>query len=161
MPGRVEPGWVAHGRIDIVGRDRGQARARPAHGVAVWGMVGQDSTWRVEQSSARQNQARPAMTGQGHEGSVSAGQDWAKPNRAWHDQQNWTGGGGKGSVRQCRARQDRAGPVLVRIGRGRLGQDRAGPSIWCRSIPHIPGALLSLALACACSVSLGPAGKPI
>ena len=63
---------------------------------------------RVQQRSARQDQESPGRTGQSHEGSISAGQEWAKPNRAWYGQQNWTG-----AARRA---------VLDNVGLSRIGQ---------------------------------------
>ena len=73
---------------------------------------GRTAPVRVQQSSARQDQASSGRTRQDHEGSLSAGQDWAKPNRAWCGQQNWTG-----AARRA---------VLDGEGPGRIGQSQFG-----------------------------------
>ena len=73
-------------------------------------------------------------SGQGREVSSSAGQRQTGPGGVMKDRSVPDGTGqdlawsaGKGSVGQCRARQDRAGPASVRTGRGRLRQDRVEP----------------------------------
>ena len=63
-----------------------------------WGRAGQrqaecnraapDRSGRV-----RKDRTEPDRTGQGHEGSVSALQGWARPDKIWHCQQNRTGAG--------------------------------------------------------------------
>ena len=68
----------------------GQVHARPAMAAQCGAWSGRTGPGRVQQSSTRQDQASSGRTGQSHEGSVSAGQVWAKPNRAWYGQQNWT-----------------------------------------------------------------------
>ena len=84
----------------------------------------------MKQGSTRQDQARPGRSGQADKTSVSVEQGWTRPNRAWCGQQNWTGAAGRtvlDSTEPVRIGlgQDRAN--WVRIGRGRLGQERAKP----------------------------------
>ena len=97
------------GRIGSVWRDRAGS-CKAGHGRAVWERVGQDS---ARQSGTEQRETEPpGRTGQGHEVSVCAGQDWAKPNRACHSQQNWTGAAGRA--------------VLDSTWQGRIGQGQFG-----------------------------------
>ena len=89
---------------------------------------GRTAPGRVKQSSTRQDQARPGRPGQADKRSFSVEQGWTRPNRAWRGQQNWTGAAGRAvldSTQPVRIGlgQDRAN--WVRIGRGRLGQERA------------------------------------
>ena len=84
----------------------------------------------MKQSSTRQDQARPGRSGQVDKRSVGVEQGWTRPNRAWHVQQNWTGSTGRAVLDSTEPvgiglGQDRAN--WVRIGRGRLGQERAKP----------------------------------
>ena len=72
-------------------------------------MPGRDVQGRAVPGSARLSRARPERTGRGHEGLFSDGQDWVELDRTCR--------GGKGSVRQRRGRQDKAGPDWVGCGR--------------------------------------------
>ena len=126
-------------------------------------MVGQ-----VRQDSTRHGETGQCQTGTGRvekdrAGLQSVGQYWTGLGKIWQDLAWWTepDRGGKGSVRQCRTRQVRAGLVCVRIGH-ELYQvaGQVGPGIWCLSTPLISGALLSLVLPCACPCSLGSADNP-
>ena len=111
---RVDPGWVGHGRIGRVARDRARS-CKVGQDQAVSGRAGQDSARQVVSGQCQPGQGRAGQdrevsdrTGRGHEGSVSAEQGWAL-GKIWHALA-WSAKpdrGGKGSVRECRARQDR------------------------------------------------------
>ena len=94
---RVDPGWVGHGRIGRVGRDRAGS-CKVGHGrvgsdSGGQGLTGQRQAGWIRTAPARTGQSRAGSrsTGQDREmpeGSVSAGLIWARPNRAWYVQQN-------------------------------------------------------------------------
>ena len=175
---RAGPGRFLQGRADqAVSVRAGQYSARQVGSGQCKVRTGQS---RTRSRSTGQDRERRRRVGQCQTGLGKTWQDlaWsAEPDR--RDR--------KGSVRECRARQDRVEPGWVDHGRiDRVGRDRAGSckasnvwAVWGRikqdsarqnatkqrqerlSVPQIPGALLSLALACACRGSFSPAGKPI
>ena len=123
---KIEPGWVDHGRTGSVGRN--------------WACSCKADHVRAEQCRAGQRQAEP---GRNRAASVSTRRGREGPGRATKGRpvlkragQNVTGSGivrrtgqgwREGSIGQCRARQDSARPVWVRIDCRRLGQERAKP----------------------------------
>ena len=76
---------------DIAEQNRtGQVRAWPRRAGKCGAGPNRTTPGRVRQGSTRQDRARSDETGQGHEGSISAGQGWARPDRTWHGK-NQTG----------------------------------------------------------------------
>ena len=140
-PDRARQGWADRAAQDISGQggvpdragrdmawsaesDRsgtGQVCARPGSVVQYWAVQRQAEWNRAAPDRTRQCRKRPGRATNDRSVLGRARQHLTGPGMASRSGR----GVGKASVRQRTARQDRAGPVCVRIGRGRLGHGRA------------------------------------